>query len=1083
MPRATRVHKRVNYQELDSEDEIKTHLAKRRATSHQKQPVKRTKQPQRKVPTTAAEAGPGYVENTIFSALSDPQSNVEEESRQWLEQYEDTPAAAIANFINLLLRSCGCVTQIQEHDTETESQTSTVAEIVAAFSEQGYHEYPFGSKQPDRKFFRDNVIEFMERLVEIAHDKGMLDDDKFMSHLLAWCTPFTTCNIRPLRHIFTITVLTMQSSLCDVMTLIFPALEKALRQLANASKGRSKRTAKNALESLQFTVNTFTAQKNTIESLFLINTEAVFIHRYRDLDSLIRQECVKSLGYAIDTYPDYFFQASYLRYLGWLLSDPVSLVRAEVVRILVSLYEHATARNKTLDTGFRQFTERFKSQLMLMATRDDDAQVRLRSTSICCLLLKIGFLNDQETKTMGTSILRYFAATPGSTTDARTKEKMVRFMDLVTKAMADTECEKFTEIIDSYADSGAQNNFSITNAIKVKCIINYLRDIASVDGVDIHEVLPTLFMFLSQVPNAVSWDFVIQYYLMDTSSLQLDDDTELEYLRSLIDISEPTDQLFVALYILGSILWLYQVTLLRKLEKNADALTEPVEETQLKLVELVPQLAKQLVKSSDQCGILVRLWTLLLRPSPVFGSLYNGFKLIGQLHVYNDVNKDLLMFFDEYEPKQLLQNHVLDSFKEFFVVILLAYDTKTGDEDVEDSQISTPEVRIVVQNVTLSLATGVQELIKTCETTANPPLSQVMEISTCILKLFMLSEHIDIVSIIDGKIKTQSICLSIPNVVMKDISILKEIIENTQNTKRYLQDLSSIAFASLSFLSNVTSIQLESIIAASLHNVELLDTDLLTVFEYLSPSLATIVNLQEQVRDCIFLVGNLEQNLQNSIPDRQECLESLNQLSTLLGSKLIDLLIPIRFFYLKCKDMKFTGFDDLFAYDQLGKYATTNIDILTEQGLLFPFLVHESKLAQLKGTEIKKSESESASIEEVAAIMVTPQAVEQSLMELDDDDEEEEDAEIRKEVRINLEEQNNARRREEQIWQCEKDLCVYTMRLLALQLVALLTPDVIERIGANASALGGAFNSTISNKFKKISGDKPEDQSSSSKEK
>lgn len=1079
MPRATRVHKRVNYQELDSEEEIQTRLAKRRATSHQKPSNKRTKQPRRKVPTTAAEAGPGYVENSIFSALSDPESNVEEESRQWLEQYEDAPAAAIANFINLLLRSCGCVTQIQEHDTETESQTSTVAEVVAAFSEQGYHEYPFGSKQPDRKFFRDNVVEFMEKLVEIAHDKGMLDDDKFMSHLLAWCTPFTTCNIRPLRHLFTVTVLTMQSSLCDVMTLIFPALEKALRQLTNATNGRSKRTAKTAVESLQFTVNTYTAQKNTIESLFLKVTEAVFIHRYRDLDALIRQECVKSLGYAIDTYPDYFFQASYLRYLGWLLSDPVSLVRAEVVRILASLYENATARNKTLDTGFRQFTERFKSQLMLMATRDDDAQVRLRSTSICCLLFKIGFLNDLETNTMGTSILRYFAASPDST-EAKTKEKMVRFVGLVTKAMADSECEKYSQLIASYADSGAHNSFSLTNAIKVKSVVNYLRQISSIDGVDKHKVLPTLFMFLSQVPNAVSWDFVIQYYLMDTSSLELDDDTELANLTSMIDISEPTDQLFVALYILGSILWLYQVSLLRKLEKNTDALTESVEETQIKLVELVPQLAKQLVKSSDQCGILVRLWTLLLRPSPVFGSLYNGFKLMGQLQVYNDVNKDLLMFFDEYEPKQLLQNTVLDSFKELFAVILLAYDTRTGDDDVQDSQILTPEVRIVVQNVTLSLATGVQELIKTCESTSNHALSLVKEISTCILKLFMLSESIDIVSIIDGKIKTQSICLSIPNVVMKDISILKEIIEKTQNTKRYLEDLSSIVFANLSFLSNVTSIQLESIIAASLQNVELLDNDLATIFEYLPPSLAAIVNLQEQVRDCIFLVGNLEQNLQDSIPDRQECLESLSQLSTLLGSKLIDLLIPIRFFYLKCKDMKFTSFPYLFAYDQLGKYVTTNIDIVTEQGLLFPFLVHESKLAHLKGTEIKKSESESASIEEVAAIMLSPQAVEQNIVELDDDDdddeEEEEDAEIRKEVRINLEEQNNARHREERIWQCEKDLCIYTMRLLALQQVALLAPDVIERIGANASALGGAFNSTISNKFKKITSDQTEDQ-------
>jgi hypothetical protein len=51
---------------------------------------------------------------------------------------------------------------------------------------------------------------------------------------------------------------------------------------------------------------------------------SVFVHRYRDVEAVIRTECIRELGLWIIKYPDRFLDDIYLRYLGWQLSDKVS---------------------------------------------------------------------------------------------------------------------------------------------------------------------------------------------------------------------------------------------------------------------------------------------------------------------------------------------------------------------------------------------------------------------------------------------------------------------------------------------------------------------------------------------------------------------------------------------------------------------------------------------------------------------------------------------------------------------------------------------------------------------------------------
>jgi cohesin complex subunit SA-1/2 len=105
----------------------------------------------------------------------------------------------------------------------------------------------------------------------------------------------------------------------------------------------------------------------TIERSF-----SVFVNRYRDLDPSIRAECVRSIGLWFKKYPGHFLDGTYLRYVGWVLSDANTQVRLEAVKSLSGVYE-----NSDYITSLHTFTERFKPRLVEMATRDTELAVRV----------------------------------------------------------------------------------------------------------------------------------------------------------------------------------------------------------------------------------------------------------------------------------------------------------------------------------------------------------------------------------------------------------------------------------------------------------------------------------------------------------------------------------------------------------------------------------------------------------------------------------------------------------------------------------------------------------------------------------
>ena len=115
------------------------------------------------------------------------------------------------------------------------------------------------------------------------------------------------------------------------------------------------------------------------------------MNRYRDLDPSIRAECVRSIGLWFKKYPGHFLDGTYLRYVGWVLSDSNTQVRLEAVKSLSGVYENADYIGSV-----QTFTERFKPRLVEMAARDTELAVRVAVIGILGAIDAHQLLEDDQ---------------------------------------------------------------------------------------------------------------------------------------------------------------------------------------------------------------------------------------------------------------------------------------------------------------------------------------------------------------------------------------------------------------------------------------------------------------------------------------------------------------------------------------------------------------------------------------------------------------------------------------------------------------------------------------------------------------
>ncbi|CAH2352162.1 cohesin subunit SCC3 [[Candida] railenensis] len=1049
--------------EAASDDEYKATNVKRAKTASKKRQKKSPSSTSRPSKSSNSSIPKDFEENYLYESLSQPEISIHELTLEWIEAYEEEPLESITTLTNLLLRCCGCIHLLQPHDLQNlDSAADTIAEVQIAFESQKTHEYPFISNNKDLRFFRKNVLELFEELIDISYEKGLLynneddDDDEMdddssslasplMRNVLTWFTSLSTSTARPLRLISTVILLTIQTKLCHVMVNLISNQEKSQKQLTNIKAKNKKSKAK--LDAVTNTIKSYHLQIETINEYFNDISETVFIHRYRDVDPTIRQECLRHLGEWMIIYPDHFFQSSQLRYFGWLLSDPSSQVRNEVVKVLLKLYRNITssaASNYSLGVGFRQFTERFKRQMMNMSVKDQDANVRVNLMSCLVELQKIGFLDELEIVDISSHfffILENKNGTEFSTKSKASEDKLklelAKFISIANIDSYKRSLEKYSIYLENIGEKENEETKSqIEGFMKFNLLIQFLKKCSEyyqkkrkATSNNASKVIHVIFESLYQLPSYhKSWEVLVNYFLFDFTA-KLTEGEGLE-IKNLLELNSNEDKHYVLSFLLGSL----------ESSKNIKATSTSEEENYesiiLKLSNYIPTIQQISIKNADLFLVYMKTWNLILSESDGTKGIFTVLQDLEQTSLFNDLIEKLLKYYQNYEPAITENDELLNIYDEVFVKLLSSYNSIGNGGKV----LITPEIRILVQNMVMELAgecTHCAESIFITSSTSEIEQFQsggviqfenMYKIASPLLKLGRVGEFINLNGF--KQVTTFS-------------QLLISKLQDQVNLERYLTTTPTHFLQNYSNITNTFKIILDFFLTLNSWTLEEL--------------MFTPANLQQNF-DLEITFANLrhilslESSLLLSVTSSHIKSSSIvNQLQTLIGVKFIDLLVSMKIFYSKFrKSNEFKNFQFLSDIGDGFFIARLNIEI--EQRLLDIFLFKEAVLGKLLDIDLDRSETEDVNLGDLE--LEENDEFDANDSRFDEDDIADEDnATLTKSQEQKMEEKRN-----QKVWTAEKEFCVFSMKLFTLVNLSMVDSGLKSRIELNNEKIGGLFS-------------------------
>ncbi|KDN47581.1 hypothetical protein RSAG8_03371, partial [Rhizoctonia solani AG-8 WAC10335] len=345
-------------------------------------------------------------DNALFNALLNPSAALQSIVDDYFESYNQTPSAALADLANCILRACGCNASLDSDEVlDSDNVVDKLDDLIEAVKKEAAPAYPLVSKHASYKKFRKQLSELLHRLIQTAADLPQpsplfpaSDDTGLLPVLQPWIVCMSTSLVRSFRHTGTVVALEMESALCEVAKDVEKEGEvlgrqreaERKRRASAPGKSKGKTPREKELDSKAEDVKKRKAVLNDYLKEFF---DDVFVHRYRDADPGIRADCVRELGKWMKTHPTYFLSGTYLRYIGWLLSDMNTAVRLEAIRALSSLY---TSSDNSTVLALTNFTERFKPRLLQMAAQDSDVGVRVAVARVLTDIDTQGLLEEDE---------------------------------------------------------------------------------------------------------------------------------------------------------------------------------------------------------------------------------------------------------------------------------------------------------------------------------------------------------------------------------------------------------------------------------------------------------------------------------------------------------------------------------------------------------------------------------------------------------------------------------------------------------------------------------------------------------------
>lgn len=1040
-----------------------------------------------------------FEENGLYRALSAADAEISELALDWTESFLDDEAnnasGAITELFNLLLRCCGCTHLASSHDTiNYDSAEATVAELALLFEKQKFHEYPFVSNNKEIKFFRGNVTEFFRSLVVIGHEKGILykpageESSSLSTHavstILAWLVALTGVTPRPFRLVGTSVVFAMATQLCEQAVSVTVSLEKQQRQLRNAKNNQNKRNQRaqeRKIEIISDSIDTFKHQKDTLVEYLDDIFQNVFVSRYRDVDSAIRIECLRALGLWMTIYEDVFATANYLRYLGWLLSDPDARVREELIKVFHKLYKHTISQGETMGVGLRQFTDRFKGQLLNMVWKEKSVGIKSQLFATHVELLRLGFLEEDEVRALTLYGFFLAEATTVATQNAKVKHELCKFVGLYCEESAKSEFEKFLAFLETHESTQLGEDgdrLNVYTCLKYKVLVNLLQDSymeyvsnkrSVVTSAPLNSTLSFLIeRFFSGIYNLPKyqgeWEVLVKYALCDISSLNFtpidgesaeDTDADTRNLQEALDINSQELRYIFTSLISGAIISI----LTKKPSKRGDNATyhDDINLALPRIIGYVAKLETLLTTSSKIYSVFLNLWNSILVTFPT--SLIRLYNTTSSIETYVHTQSRILLFFLD---SNLADDELEKAFDTYFAVMLTHFDGKGSMDDPapQTDRLMNAALSIKVEDVIVSLVgeantalelsdefeeTQVGEETSLLSTQQKVIVNRILKVATALKKLTQLSKVTNISKFAaEPQLGNSRSLLELLQVRVLSKLDFKSLVELWPSNLLIILGQMQECWASiLTFVLLNLSWKLEDLMYASTDNSALsISIDLyLDEFSEIINSVSEIFTaIGNSTKDLNAITSDYNQNMRNLIKD-------LISLETLFANNLIDMIVSVRVFYSKLeRGTVFKNFDTFFNDDnKLGKFVHGTIPVKIQSTAFDVFLIKEALLAKIAGKQLERSNSEDVNFDDYIFIDVK---------------EEQEELES-SEQGLSVEPALWKQKEEQLLWAAEKDICVYAVKLLSLRNSGGLDEDLYNRLQLNKVAIGGLFEGIL----------------------
>ena len=563
----------------------------------------------------------------------------------------------MCDMVNFVIRCTGCNSQVDIHDIEDQDNApSRLGDIQDEYQALKPTDYPLVSKAKSNASFRSTLSGFFATLISSCHAAGLLYSDlAILENIEVWVHTMSSSTLRPFRHTATVIALTIGNTLCTIAADIAENAARTMRQKEGEQKKKS--VNKERVKALEAKVAEGERRRAQVLDSMKDLLDAVFVHRYRDVDPKIRLECVTALGTWISTLPDVYFDGMHLRYLGWVLSDISAATRAEVVKQLAKLF-----KNKDNAPRLRTFTEKFRARIVEMAVRDSEVSVRAATVELLDMIRKTGLLEPDDIDIVGGLI---FDAEP------RVRKAVAGFFAENINDLYELTVEDFggeEGLADAFGEE-VEDDFDAPRAswLKLKCIAealqsydaeddeqgSVLRGVGAGGGLIATGVVSRYAMaartIYDGIPVAREWEVLAGYLLFDLSSTEQPSEGAGATLESRCKLNEKEAILLLELFNVA-----IEARLSEAIEAETDkrghktkaqrgASREIRENTALRLAKILPQLLKKFGSHPSTASAVLRLGQVL--DLEIFQELRQDSTTYASL--LDDINKQFLTHTDE----------------------------------------------------------------------------------------------------------------------------------------------------------------------------------------------------------------------------------------------------------------------------------------------------------------------------------------------------------------------------------------------------------------------------------------------------